>query len=255
MTIRRTFGVLGAVGLLAASAPMAAQRGPAFGVTSLAPEVLSLACAPSLSYEEPKIPLRITGGQDSFVRRSYAPGDLVTINAGTRHGIAVGQEFFVRRALISPRDRISRDTPANIRTTGWIQVYAVDDTMSLATITHACDSIDVNDYLEPFVLPQVPMAAAERPDAQGDNYGRVLQGQDRRRSFAKGDYFTVNRGSDHGVTPGTRFVLYRDQRVTRNFLFELGEAVAVDVRPDSSTLQVLASLDAIQEGDYAAMRR
>ena len=34
--------------------------------------------------------------------------------------------------------------------------------MSLATITHACDTIEVDDYLEPFVLPPVP-APSERP--------------------------------------------------------------------------------------------
>jgi hypothetical protein len=201
------------------------------------------------------MPLRLTGGQDSFVRRSYSPGDLVTINAGTRNGISVGQEFYVRRPLVSRREPIARDTPATVRTTGWIRVYAVDDTMSLATVTHACDTIDVGDYLEPFVLPVVPTVDAERAPAQRENYGRVLVGQDRRRSFGKGDYFVVNRGSDHGVAAGTRFVLYRDKRVAKNFLFEVGEAVAVDVRPDSSTLQVLISLDAIQEGDYAAMRR
>ena len=40
--------------------------------------------------------------------------------------------------------------PAIIRTAGWIRIYAVDPTMSLATISHACDTIDIDDYLEPF---------------------------------------------------------------------------------------------------------
>jgi hypothetical protein len=252
---RRAIGTLAGAVLLAATTPLAAQRGPAPAMTGLPPEVLSLACAPAIAYEEPAMPLRVTGGQDSVVRRSFAPGDLVTINAGTRDGIAVGQEFFVRRPLVAARAPITHQTPASIRTTGWIRVYAVEDTMSLATITHACDSIDVNDYLEPFVLPQVPVPAAERPAAQRENYGRVLIGQDRRRSFGKGDYFSVDRGSDHGVTAGTRFVLYREKGIAGNFLFELGEAVAVDVRPDWSTVEVTTALDAIQEGDYVAMRR
>ena len=51
---------------------------------------------------------------------------------------------------------VTRDTPATIRTTGWIKVYAVDDEWSLVTVTHACDTIEVDDYLEPFKLPVVP---------------------------------------------------------------------------------------------------
>lgn len=254
MTSRRTLGILVGASLLAA-VPAGAQRGPAPGPTGLPADVLSLACAPSLTYVAPAVPVRITGGQDSSARQTYHPGDLVTINAGTRDNITVGQQFFVRRPQVSRNEPITQTTPAIIRTAGWIQVYAVDETMSLATITHACDTVAVGDYLEPFVLPQVPVPAAGRPDAQHENYGRVMMGQDRRRSFARGDYFTINRGSDHGVTPGTQFVLYRDKRVDANFLFELGDAVAMNVRPDSSTLQVTTSFDAIMEGDFVAMRR
>ena len=254
MTSRRVFAILAGAGLLAA-APAVAQRAPAPGMTGLPAEVLSLACAPSLTSVEPSSPLSITGGQDSFVRQSYAPGDLVTINAGTRDGIVVGQQFYVRRRQVARGETVTRQTPAVIRTAGWIQVYAVDEAMSLATIVHACDTINVGDYLEPFVLPQVPVPSAERPAAQRENYGHVLMGQDRRRSFGRGDYLMVDRGSDHGVSVGTHFVLYRDKRAGGNFLFEIGEAVATDVKPDSSTLRVMTSLDAITEGDYAAMRK
>jgi hypothetical protein len=80
-------------------------------------------------------------------------------------------------------------------------------------------------------------------------------GNDNRRSFGLGDYFVVDRGSDHGVTPGAQFVVYRDNLTPGNFLFELGEAIAVDVRPDSSTLQVTLSRDGFLVGDYVAIRK
>jgi hypothetical protein len=251
--LRTLPGILGAV--LLASMPAVAQRAPAVAPAGLPPEVLSLACAPTLTFVEPFPAIRVSGGQDSFVRRGFAPGDLVTITAGTRNNVTVGQRFFVRRPQVSRSEPITPQTPAIIRTAGWVEVYAVDETMSLATVAHACDAIEVGDYLEPFVLPAVPLPAAERPAPQRENYGRVMMGQDRRRSFGRGDYLTVNRGSDHGVMPGTHFVLYRDNRVAENFLFEIGEAVAMDVKPDSATLRVTLSLDAIQEGDYVAMRR
>ena len=83
----------------------------------------------------------------------------------------------------------------------------------------------------------------------------MLPGTDRRRSFGKGDFFTIDRGSNQGVAPGAQFVVYRDKRKPENFLFELGEAVAMDVKPESSTLQVTVSRDAFMEGDYVAQRR
>jgi hypothetical protein len=246
--------ILCAAALMAAT-PAAAQRAPAPIPTGVPADVLALACAPKLTVEQPAMPLRITGGQDSFVRWIHVPGDLVTINAGTRNGIEVGQEFYVRRVQQTVGVSVSRQTPGTIRTAGWIRVWAVDDTMSLATITNACDTIEVGDYLEPFALPQIVPPSPDRPKAQRENYGRVISGQDRRRAFAKDDFFVVDRGSDHGVTLGTQFVLYRDKHVSENFLFVLGEAVAVNVTPESSTLKVTRSDAEILEGDYVAMRR
>jgi hypothetical protein len=255
MTPRSTAGVLIAIGLLAATSPARAQRGPSATSPNLSPEILSLACSPGAALEAPPQPLRITGGQDSFARRIYAPGDLVTINAGIKNGIEVGQEYYTRRVQVDNLERISRTTPATIRTTGWIKVYAVDDDMSLATITHACDTIEVDDYLEPFKLPVVPTVSKDRPKPQRDHYGKVLVGADRRTSFGKGDYFVIDRGSDHGIEVGSQFVLYRDKKQAANFLYEIGEAIATEVKSEMSTVQVTVSLDAIESGDYVALRR
>jgi hypothetical protein len=254
----RTFCCL-AASAIAATAAVQAQRAPAAVPTNLPPEVLSLACAPSLAFEPPDASMKVTGGQDSFVRRIHAPGDLVSINAGSDHGIQVGQEFYVRRATVPGQKTVSRNSPATVRTSGWIKVYAVDPTMSLATVTYACDTIEISDYLEPFKLPQVPLASTTQAKPEKDNYGRVMSGTDRRRSFAKGDYFVLNRGADQGVRPGSKFVVFRNKH-ERNvqqpdvFLYELGEAVAVDVKKDSATLLVTTSRDAFSEGDLVAMR-
>ena len=88
-----------------------------------------------------------------------------------------------------------------------------------------------------------------------DNYGHVLTGNDRRTSFGKGDYLLIDRGSDHGVSQGSLFALYRNKEVEGNFLYDLGEAMAVSVSPDKSTLLVTVSRDAIQTGDLVAIRK
>jgi hypothetical protein len=255
MPIRRPARALLAACCLLAAPVAHAQRGPAPVSVDLPPEVLGLACAPRAAYEAPPTPLRVTGGQDATVRRAHAPGDLVTINAGRMNGIEVGQEYYVRRLQTSGRNPVTRRTPGTIRTTGWIRVYAIDDEMSLATITHACDTIEINDYLEPFSLPAVPAASTERFKPERDNYGRVMAGTDRRRSFGKGDYVLVDRGADFGITPGALFVFYRDKRQPENFLYELGEATAVEVKEDTATLLITLSRDAIEEGDYVSERK
>ena len=244
-----------AAGVLAAALPVLAQRGPAPTPTGLPSEVLLLACAPAITYEEPAAALRVSGGQEAVRRTIHAPGDLVTINAGTKSGIVVGQEYYTRRPLPAAPGRISGRNPATIRTTGWIRVWAVDEEMSLATITHACETVDVGDYLEPFALPALPTPSSATGVPERGNYAHVLSGQDRRTSFGLNDYLLIDRGSSQGVTVGARFVIYRDKRTPGNFLFEIGEAYVVDVKADTSTLQVMRAIDAITAGDYVGMRK
>src|SRR5688572_21796349 len=238
-----------------AALPVSAQRAPAPGSVNLPADVLALACAPSMTFAAPPMPLRITGGQDSFVRRIFVPGDLVTLNAGTDNGIEVGQQFYARRVQVQGGQAATRSRPGVIRTAGWILVYAVDDRMSLATIEHACDAVQLGDYLEPFAIPTVPAQLPGRPAAQRSNYGHVLSGTDNRLTFGTGEYVMVDRGSDHGVALGAQFVVYRDKLEPGNFLFELADAVAVDVRPETTTLRVTRAIDGVRVGDYVALRK
>ena len=257
MTVQTKFAAafLVAAAVVAGALPVLAQRAPAPEPVRLPAEVLSLACAPKLSFEAPPTPMRVTGSQEGVFHRNYGPGDLITINAGTDNGIEPGQEYYTRRAVPVERRPIGRDNPATIRTSGWICIWAVDTEMSLATITHACDSVELNDYLEPLVLPREVAVSALRPKAQRGNYGRLMTGNDNRTLFGRGDYFLVDRGSDHGVSLGANFVVYRDNLQPQNFLFELGEAVAVEVMPEWSTLRVTLSRDGLRQGDYVALRK
>jgi hypothetical protein len=253
--------------------PVLAQRGPAPAMTNLDADVIALACSPTLVFTQPMASLLITGGQDAFTRHSYGPGDLVTINGGADNGIEVGQEYYVRRVQAPRGSGISRETPATLKTVGWVRVYAIDKTMSLVTVMHACaDSMNIGDYLEPFSLPHPPTPDPNPGKPQKENYGHILIGNDRRTMFAKNDFFTIDRGSDHGVSVGARFIVYRDKRqkdtlvlsalkelpdtvTTPDFLYEMGEAVVVEVQPEVSTLRALYSRDAFLSGDYVALRK
>ena len=245
--------LLGAAALLAPEA--FAQKGPAATFTGLTSDIIGLGCAPAMGVAPPAKTLRITGGQDTGARRIFGQGDLITINAGTKTNMEVGREYFVRRPIAERGMKPSPSKPAVVQTVGWVRVYAVEEDMSLVTVTHGCDTIEVGDYLEPFAMPAVPQASANRNKPDRDNYGHVMLGSDRRTSFGKGDYLVVDRGSREQVTPGMQFVLYRNTKLPENFLYDLGEAVAVDVREHTATLFVTVSRDAIEHGDFVAMRK
>jgi hypothetical protein len=167
----------------------------------------------------------------------------------------VGQEFFVRR-LQKERDRsVTRETPGTIRTAGWIRVYAVDDEMSLATIQYACDNVETGDYLEPFALPTAAPRGPKVGKPEKGNYARVIAGNDKKMVFGAGEYVVIDRGKDHGIVPGSQFVVYNDKQQPGNFLFESAEAVAVDVRETSSTLHVTFSRMPVTVNDYVSMSK
>jgi hypothetical protein len=241
--------------LVALIIPASAQRGPAPTNSQLPADVLSVACAPRITFELPDRSLRVTGGQDATRRHVWGPGDLITINAGSDHGIEVGQQYYVRRIQAENAQKVTRMTPANVATAGWIKVWAIEKEMSLATVVHACDTMEVGDYLEPFVMPTVVKANGALLKPERDNYARIMFGADLRRSFGKGDYFIIDRGANFGLAVGDKFVVYRDKALFENFLYSLGDAIAIEVNDDTATLQVTNSRDAFMEGDYVAVRR
>ena len=254
MRVTRT-AALAALAAFVLPAAAAAQTGPAWKPTHISNDVLPLVCAPSITYEVPAVPLHVSGGQSLDARMAWAPGDLITINAGRNNGIQVGQEFFVRRLQKERDQMVSRETPGTIRTAGWIRVYAVDDEMSLATIQYACDAVEIGDYLEPFALPTAVPRAAKMGKPEKGNYARVLSGNDRRQTFGAGEFIVIDRGRDYGIAPGTQFVVYHDKKEPGNFLFEVADAVAVDVRESSATLHVTFSRTGVSVNDYVSMRK
>ena len=85
---------------------------------------------------------------------------------------------------------------------------------------------------------------------------------------ARGQIMTIDRGSNAGMVPGQRFLVFRDKRnqrvetVGRSKLFaemngsqplvEIGEALVVLVRPNDASVQILGSIDALSVGDLIA---
>lgn len=230
-----------------------------------------VACAPALLKEkrdktnQPQ--LRVVGVQDPAGRELLGPGDVLVISGGSNAGLEAGQRFFVRR-VIPAITMMGPTPPSTIHTSGWVQILGVDTTISTATVLHACEGILLDDYLEPFVSPLIAARPMPGTTAEYDNMGHIISGVEGMYTGAAGNVMTIDRGSNSGVALGQRYVVFRDKRdkniditgrskpfadMARNSpLVEVGEVLVVAVRADDATVQVVASKDAIANGDLVA---
>jgi len=223
----------------------------------MSPLEISVACAPppSMSEPHPAAP-RVLGSQDTAPRSLFGSGDLLMVSDGTASGLQLGQRFFVRRA-----NRFGAAYGRNaigIRTLGWIRIVSLNESTAIASIEHLCDGIVAQDYLEPFVRPVVPVAAA-LDDTPGEPdfsaLAQIVAGDEDRRTGGAGDFMLIDWGADHGVTPGTRLAIYRDVRTPGLPLASVGDAVVISVGPMLSLTRITRARDAVQSGDYVAIRK
>jgi len=216
---------------------------------------LGAGCAPRAAAALPPVDaLRLIGAQDSVARQLFGPGDLVIIGGGRARGVALGQQFFVRR----PAQGTSRRGPRAVTTSGWIRVVAVDDTTAIALVDFACDGLLAGDHLEAYVPPALPLDA-NRTDTQGEldfsAPGRLLFGDNERTAGATGDFMVTDIGETRGAAPGMRFAIYRDVNAPGLPLAVVGEAIVVFTDAETSVVRLTRTRDAIYGGDLLIPRR
>jgi hypothetical protein len=213
-----------------------------------------VACAPSSPRVEPKKTMRVVGGTE-MRRTLFAPGDKVMINAGTRQGVRAGETFFVRRLV---RDRIqqadSGSAPFNVHTAGVIEVVEAAADVSVAAVTLGCDGVAEGDYLDRYSPVVVPTnAEAGAPDFA--NPARVVLGAERRILGAPGDFMVVDRGSQQGVRAGQALTVFRTPAGPAGPLTTVGTARVYAVTPETATIRIEQSVDAVYTGDLVAIHR
>src|SRR5262249_45415 len=121
-----------------------------------------------------------------------------------------------------------------------------------------CSAIFTGDVLQPFVPPSLP-AGAEHDVGGGEpdfnSLGHVLFGVENHRAGGGGDLMLIDRGSDQGVVPGTRFAVYRDVQTGGVPLWRVGEGVVVSIGKTMSLARITRSRDAVVTGDYVVPRK
>ena len=244
--------------LLAAATIVAAAGSALAQAPPMSPLAVAGACAPPPTLDTPtgKL-LRVIGAQDVVARTEFGSGDMLTINGGTDAGVQLNQLYFVRRA-----NRFgtygSSAGHQGARTGGWIRIVAVNESTAVAAFEHVCGPVAANDYLEPFAAPVVP-PGAERDEAPGqpdfNSMGQIIVGNEDRNTMAAGEFALVDRGSEHGIAPGTRLALFRSLGVSGAPLAPVGEAVVITVGPTVSLTRITRARDAIRGGDLVAPRK
>jgi hypothetical protein len=104
------------------------------------------------------------------------------------------------------------------------------------------------------VEPVIPAEAATSFPPDFSDRGSVLFGSDNRLIFGDGDITSIDRGTVHGVVPGSRYALYRDRKDGMPLVY-IGEAVVLTTGESTSKVMVTKALDAISTGDVAVPRR
>ena len=239
MTSRSTAGVLMAVGLLAATSPAVAQRGPAPRVRQSQPRsaVAGLrADARRSSRRRCRCASPVARTRSSAASTRRRPGHDQRRHE-QRHR---GRPGVLRRAACSRPPRADHRAtrrrrsarPAGSRSTRWTTRCRWRRSRTRATRSRSTTTSSRSS------CPSSRPSRRTVRSRSATTTARCWSAPIAARSFGKGDYFVVDRGSDHGVEVGSQFVLYRDKKQAENFLFEIGEAVAVEVKAEMSTLQV-----------------
>lgn len=234
------------------------------GAQDLGPRTLlpmQVQCAAMPVIDPPAMTLSVAASERGDGRQVMSLGELAVIQAGTSQGLALGQTLAAHHVDRGRENshgnwdgytgvRFGRDGYyGGTRATALLTIERIDAQFALARIVKACDQVEVGDRLAAVVMPELPAAdGAGQPDFS--DRALVLFGRDLREVFGDGDVLSIDRGSNHGITPGTRFALYHNPKNGMP-LSERGEAVVLDVAETTSRAVIVRIREFVSIGDTA----
>jgi len=243
--------IAAAVAALSA-APVYAQSTDVTGPRTLTHQMVTCTDLPVASKPIPR--LTVAGPHVTDGRTAMTDG-LVVINRASGDGLAVGQRYLAQRLRTDPK-RFPRPSEGygDLRVSGWLTIRAIDEFNALAQIDLACDSIEIGDFLEPYVETPLPTSATAPLNPDFSDRASVLFGSDNRVLFAAGDVFSIDRGIAHGVASGNRYAIYRDFHNNLPLVY-MGDAVVMTVGEQTSKVVATEVVDGILIGDVVVPRR
>ena len=177
----------------------------------------TLACAGHIRYQRFGQNPELVGAEEEQEQRTYSQGDIVYVNAGSRHGIKEGQTF----QIVRPRGDVKgvhRDKVGFLGTyvqdIGQLQVFKVREETSAARIIFTCDSALLGDLIVDVPVRESPLQRAEGnldrfADPSGKKVGRLMMARDNREMLTERDIAYIDLGGEDNVKPGDYLTIYR----------------------------------------------
>jgi hypothetical protein len=177
----------------------------------------SLFCAGYIRYQRFGQTPEIVGAEDEQEQRTYADGDIVYINAGSRQGIKEGRSF----QIIRPRGDVKGVHRKKIgflgtyvQEIGQLQVFKVREETSAAKITFTCDAALLGDLLVDIPVRESPLQRAEGnldrfADPSNKQFGRLMMAKDNRELLTRNDIVYIDLGGEDNVKRGDYLTIYR----------------------------------------------
>ena len=219
-----------------------------------APELLASVCGPRQAPEFSLARAHVVSHRDDPGRQLLGPGDVLRLDSGSAQELKVGENFVIRRRLQTgdPFAPKKLQTFAD-QTVGLVQIVEVQAGWSAAIVVYACAEIMAGDSIEPYVAQPASFAVADGKP-QFDEPARIAFGDAGRTAAAGGEMMVIDRGVMQGVQRGQRLTIFR-RRAATDLPVPIGEGLILAVRPDSATIFIDRSTDAVQIGDFVALHR
>ena len=177
----------------------------------------SLFCAGYIRYQRFGQTPEIVGAEEEQEQRTFADGDIVYLNAGSRQGVKEGQSF----QIIRPRGDVkgvhrkkNGFLGTYVQEVGQLQVFKVREDTSAAKITFTCDAALLGDLLVDIPVRESPLQRAESQfdrfaDPSGKQTGRLMMAKDNRELLTKNDIVYIDLGGEDNVKRGDYLTIYR----------------------------------------------
>jgi hypothetical protein len=234
---------------------------------------------------------RLISGEESNSKIIFTLRDLVFINKGSAQGVHVGDRYSAFRPEKDPlevqwfkwQSKLMKAMGTFYQDVGQLKVVNVQQNVSTAEVSFACDYLQRGDLIRPWQeRPSPPFKAAEKFDRfappSGKSVGMLVVGKDFGQAYGKLQSVYVNLGTNQGVNVGDYMRVFRyeggkaetvpnfDGYQYKMYGFGsnpvdykwndlpreiLGEGIVINVSPNSSTLYLTVSHFEMYAGDYA----